>query len=134
MENCIFCKIAKHEAPAQIAYEDKKIIAFLDRSQYVKGHLMVIPKKHSRWLWDMETKDYKKLMEKCHYLANVLRKAFKTEWVEEIVAGIGVPHTHIHLLQRQKDDGIGEIPTKPLLPQPTEEERKQFIELIKQHL
>lgn len=134
MENCIFCKIAKHEAPAHIVYEDKDVIAFLDRSQYVKGHVMVIPKKHSRWLWDMNAKDYQKLTERVHYLANVLRKAFKTDWVEEVVAGIGVEHTHIHLLQRKTDDGIGEIPTKPLTPAPTEEEKKQFVDKIKQHL
>jgi len=134
MEDCIFCKIITKEIPAHIVYEDETIIAFLDRSQYVKAHILIVPKKHSRWLWDTDLEEYLKLMEKTHYLANVLRKAFKTEWVEQVVAGMGVPHTHIHLMQRQDNDKIGEIPTEPIKPQPTEEERKEFVELIKQHL
>ena len=134
MDNCIFCRIIKKEIPAHIVYEDDDIIVFLDKAQYVWGHIMVVPKKHSRWLWDMDLKDYQNISERVYYLANVLRKAFKTEWVQQIVAGMGVPHTHIHLLQRQKDDGIGEISTTPISPQPTEEERKQIVELIKKHL
>ena len=134
MADCVFCKIIEKEIPAHIVYEDEDIIAFLDKTQYVRGHIMVVPKKHSRWLWDMEPEDYQKLAEKTHYLANVLRKAFKTEWIEQIVAGMGIPHTHIHLMQRQENDGIGEIPTKALEKQPTEEERKEIVELIKKYL
>jgi histidine triad (HIT) family protein len=82
----------------------------------------------------MDQKSYSYLMKKAHYLANVLRKAFKTEWVEVVVAGVGVPHTHVHLLPRQKDDGIGEIPTKPIQPKPTDNEMKEIAEKIKKHL
>lgn len=131
MDECIFCKIAKGEIPADIIYEDKDFIAFLDINPYVKGHLLVIPKKHSDWLWDMNTREYKDLVEKTYYLANILRKAFNTDWIEEIVAGIGVQHTHIHLLPRQREDGLGEIPKTPLNPKPLESEMKEIASKIK---
>jgi histidine triad (HIT) family protein len=134
MEDCIFCKIAKGEIPAHKVYEDKDVIAFLDISPMVKGHTIVIPKNHSRWLWDIEAKEYQILTERTHYLANVLRKAFNTDWVEELVAGRGIPHTHIHLMPRTKEDGQPEVPTKPLNPLPSEEENKAFIEMIKKEL
>ena len=82
----------------------------------------------------MDDKDYIRLAKKVKYLANVLRKAFDTDWVEEIIAGIGVEHSHIHLLPRKRDDGLGEIPTKPLNPKLSEEEMKEIAERIRRFL
>ena len=131
---CIFCRIASGDIPALKIYEDEKIISFLDINPVVRGHLLVIPKKHSRWLWDMDGEDYLYLKNKTKYLANALRKAFRTEWVEEAVAGMGVEHTHIHLLPRHFDDGLPEIPTAMLNPKPSEEEMKEIQERIKENL
>ena len=131
VKDCIFCKIAKGEIPSYSVYDDNKIKAFLDINPYSKGHLLIIPKKHTKWIWDMDKKDYNYLMEKASFFANVLRKVFDTEWVEEVIAGIGVPHTHIHLLPRGYNDGLGEVPIKPLEPKPSEKEMKEIIERIK---
>jgi len=133
-KDCIFCKIVKGEIPAVKVYEDEKVIAIPDINPYAKGHIMVIPKEHSRWVWNMKKEEYIYLMEKVKYLAEVLRKAFNVEWIEEVIAGIGVPHTHIHLLPRKENDGLGEVPTKPLDPKPTEQEQKKIIEKIKENL
>ena len=131
MESCIFCKIVKGEIPCYNIYEDEDVFVFLDAFPCVKGQTLVVPKKHSRWLWDMPEKEYLGLMEKVYYLAGVLRKAFDVEWVEEVVAGIGVEHTHVHLLPRREDDGLGEVPTKPLDPKPSEKEMKKIAEKIR---
>ena len=80
-------------------------VTFLDINPYSKGHLLVIPKKHSDWLWDMQKEEYVNLMNKVYDISKVLRKSFDTDWIEEVVAGIGVQHTHIHLLPRKRDDG-----------------------------
>jgi histidine triad (HIT) family protein len=136
MENkeCIFCKIIRGEIPCDRIYEDKDVLAFLDINPFVKGHLLVIPKKHSRWIWDIEDGDYRTLVEKTKYLANVLRKSFDTDWVEEVIAGIGVEHSQIHLLPRKRDDGLGEIPTRPLESKLSKEEIKEILESIKKNL
>ncbi|VVB79241.1 HIT domain protein [uncultured archaeon] len=129
-EDCIFCKIVKGEMPCYKIYEDKDVLSFLDINPYCIGHVLVIPKKHSRWLWDLNEAEYTRLVERTHFLANKLRDAFKTEWVEEVVAGIGTEHTHIHLQPRKFDDGLGELPTKPIIPKPTSEEMKKIQEKI----
>jgi|SRR3989344_8068768 len=136
MENkdCIFCKIAKGEIPCDKIYEDKEVIAFLDINPYVRGHLLVVPKKHSRWIWDIGNNDYRKLADNVKYFANILRKAFDTDWVEEVIAGMGVEHTHVHLLPRRKNDGLGEIPICPLKDKPSEQEMKEIAEKIKKDL
>ena len=129
--DCIFCKIARGEIPSEKVYENAEIVAFLDINPYAIGHILIIPKKHSKWVWDMENEDYKGLVIKVKELANILRKVFNTEWVEEIIAGIGVPHSHIHLLPRQKNDGLGEIPIKPLSSKPSQKQMKKIAEKIK---
>jgi len=110
------------------------VIAFLDINPYALGHVLVFPKEHSRYVWDISVKEYNTLMERGHYLANVLRKAFDTDWVEEIIAGIGVEHSHVHLLPRKRDDGLGEVPIHPLQNKPSKEEMEKIAEKIRKAL
>ena len=134
MKDCIFCKIVKGEIPCYKVYEDENALAFLDINPFSIGHTLIIPKNHSRWVWDIEKNEYKKLMEKVHYIANMLRKTFNTEWVEEIIMGIGVEHVHIHLLPRKLGDGLGEIPTHPLKVKPEKEQLQDIANKIKENL
>ncbi|MFA0816452.1 MAG: histidine triad nucleotide-binding protein [Anaerofustis sp.] len=46
MEDCIFCKIAKKELPADIVYEDEKVMAFKDIDPKAPVHIIVIPIQH----------------------------------------------------------------------------------------
>lgn len=46
MEECIFCKIIKGEAPSMKIYEDEYTMASMDIAEDVDGHLLVVPKKH----------------------------------------------------------------------------------------
>jgi len=131
MNDCIFCKIAKGEIPSVNVWENEGFFAFLDINPYVKGHVLVIPKKHSEWVWDISDKEYIEYMKHIKYLANILREVFDTKWVEEVIAGIGVSHSHIHLLPRHRNDGLGEVPTKPLSQKPSEREMKEIAEKIR---
>ena len=49
MENCIFCKIVSGEIPAEKAYEDDKLVAFLDYHPARPGHVLVGTAKHYHW-------------------------------------------------------------------------------------
>ena len=46
MDECIFCKIVRKELPAQICYEDEKVMAFHDINPVAPVHILVIPKVH----------------------------------------------------------------------------------------
>jgi histidine triad (HIT) family protein len=46
MQDCIFCKIARHEIPCHIVYEDEDVLAFKDLKPVAPVHILVIPKKH----------------------------------------------------------------------------------------
>lgn len=126
MEDCIFCRIVKGEIPCSKVYEDKQFLAFLDIRPLNQGHTLIIPKKHYRWVWDMK-EEYSVVMNK---MANTLKKAFGTDYVQSVVMGDEVHHAHIHLIPRFPGDGHGAIPTLANVKKFTPEEMKGFAEKI----
>ena len=107
--DCVFCKIAKGEISVYVFWEDENHIATLDINPFVKGHVMVIPKEHSRWVWDIKEENYLKYMLAFKKVAEILKKTFDTDCVQEFIVGMEVPHTHIHLLPRTPNDGFSEM-------------------------
>ncbi|NLM45220.1 MAG: histidine triad nucleotide-binding protein [Firmicutes bacterium] len=53
MDNCIFCKIIRREAPAEIVYETDELLAFKDISPLAPTHVLVVPKTHFASLDDL---------------------------------------------------------------------------------
>jgi len=111
MEECIFCKIIKGEIPAKIIYEDKNVLAFLDRNQINKGHALVLPKKHYKNFLLVPKKEFSDLMEVSKKVAKAQMKILDSEGFNLIVntnksAGQVVDHLHIHVIPRHKGDGL----------------------------
>jgi histidine triad (HIT) family protein len=103
MENCIFCKIVKGEIPSYKVYEDDNFLAFLDINPTSPGHTQVIPKKHRRWVWDVENVgEYFEVVRK---IALAQRKAFDTDWILSKVVGDEVPHSHIWVFPNKEVKG-----------------------------
>ncbi len=132
--DCVFCKIIKGEIPCYKIYEDKKVLAFLDINPFSRGHTLLVPKKHSKWVWDLEEKDYLYLMKKVKEIAKAMQKEFKTDWIVEGIAGIEVPHAHIHIIPRKIDDGLGTFPQKVLEPKPPAEEMAEIAKRLREKL
>jgi len=96
MSGCIFCKIAKKEIPAEIVWEDENFIAFSDINPLSKGHTLIIPKKHFRWVWDVE--NIGNYFEKVREVKKILDEKYQPVFMELKVLGIDVPHAHVHLV------------------------------------
>ncbi len=128
MNDCVFCRIVKGELPCYKVYEDDDFLAFLDAFPVNPGHVLVIPKKHVRWVWDVENiGDYYKVVQK---IANAQRKAFNTDFVVSLVLGEEVPHAHVWLVPRLKDDGHGSAINIGLKKKFSDEEMKEFQKKI----
>jgi histidine triad (HIT) family protein len=91
--NCIFCKIVNKEIPAEIVYEDELFVAFMDIKPKAVGHVLVIPKDHFRWVWDVP--EAGKYFEVAKKIALAQKKAFGTDIVQSRIIGEEVPHAHI---------------------------------------
>ncbi|MBW3012313.1 HIT family protein [Candidatus Woesearchaeota archaeon] len=115
MDECIFCKIAKKEIPADVIYEDSNVMAFLDIMPISKGHALVIPKKHSENILDIGEEDLKKLIVGIKKTAKAVLKGTGAEGINVSMnnnraAGQLVFHTHFHIIPRFSDDGLKHWP------------------------
>ena len=55
--DCIFCKILAGELPAEKVDEDEHTIAFMDINPWTRGHALVIPRNHSKNLYEVDPAD-----------------------------------------------------------------------------
>ncbi len=101
-DSCIFCKIIRKEIPAKILFEDETHIAFLDVNPLKEGHALVIPKKHTEYLFDLSDEEFTQVFLKARQLEKPLKKAFNAVKIGVAVEGFGVPHVHVHLIPLHK--------------------------------
>ena len=56
-DDCIFCKIVAGELPAEMVQEDEHTVAFMDINPWTRGHALVIPRAHSKNLYEVDEED-----------------------------------------------------------------------------
>ncbi len=123
----IFAKIAKGEIPSYKVAEDENYFAFLDIHPVVRGHVLVIPKKETDYIFDIGAEEYSGLMLFARRVALAIKKAISCRKVGVAVLGLEVPHAHIHLVPMNSESDINF--SKPKL-QLSEEEFMQIAEKI----
>ncbi len=109
MKDCIFCKIAKGEIPAEKVWEDKEFVAFPDANPKGEGHTLVMPKKHFKTLIDLDENTSKKYLNIIKKTGEILMKKYNAEGFNIVLnngeaAGQVVKHVHFHILPRKKGD------------------------------
>ncbi|OEU50505.1 MAG: histidine triad nucleotide-binding protein [Desulfobulbaceae bacterium S3730MH12] len=103
MTDCLFCKIAAGEIPAEKLYEDDEVLAFRDIAPQAPVHFLVIPKKHIVDPSDVSEEDEKligKLMRIGSQIAaeNGVGDGFRIIYNNGAKAGQAVFHIHMHIL------------------------------------
>ncbi len=111
MPDCIFCRIVKGELPCYKLYEDDSVISFLDIFPVQPGHALVVPKRHSADIFDTDEETMKRMIAAAKKLAPAVVKGAKAEAINigmnnGEAAGQEVPHAHLHVIPRYKDDGL----------------------------
>jgi histidine triad (HIT) family protein len=101
MEDCIFCKIAAGQIPAEKIYEDDKVVAFLDIHPKAPGHTLLIPKAHYQWFQDMPDDLYGDLFRAAKKIALDLKKKYAADYIRVGIVGTDIPHAHIHLIPQR---------------------------------
>lgn len=94
----VFSKIIAGEIPSYKIAEDDNFFAFLDINPLTKGHTLVVPKKETDYLFDVEDEILGKIMVFAKKIAKALDKVTDCKRVGVIVIGTEVPHAHIHLI------------------------------------
>ena len=94
----VFSKIVSGDIPAFKVAEDDYHLAFLDIFPLAKGHVLVIPKKATDYIFDIATDEYLQLFKFAQKVAKAMYKVIDCKRIGLAVIGLEVPHAHIHLV------------------------------------
>ena len=94
----IFSKIVSGDIPAYKVAEDDNHLAFLDIFPLAKGHVLVIPKKETDYLFELASEEYLALWKFAQKVGEAMDKVITCERIGVAVIGLEVPHVHIHLV------------------------------------
>lgn len=102
----IFSKIISGEIPSHIIAEDDQFIAFLDVFPLVKGHVLVVPKKETDYIFDLSQEELSGILVFARSIAEKMRKAIPCKRIGVSVIGLEVPHAHVHLVPMNTADDL----------------------------
>ena len=102
--DCIFCKIAHHEMPTQILYENDILVVFKDINPHAPVHILIVPKKHIRSVNDVTPEDgpivaeMLRVAKEMATAQGVGESGYKLLFNVEKGGGQVIFHLHMHLL------------------------------------
>lgn len=94
----IFSRIVNGEIPCYKIAESEHYLAFLDINPLAKGHTLVIPKKETDYIFDVEDETLAGMMIFAKKVAKAIEAAVPCKRIGVTVIGLEVPHAHIHLI------------------------------------
>jgi histidine triad (HIT) family protein len=111
VEDCIFCKIVAGELPSFKVGEDERTLAFMDIAPANPGHLLVIPKAHSKDLLEIEPEDLIAVTEAAQRMTRLVTDRLAPDGVNLVnscgaAAGQTVFHFHLHVIPRYVGDPL----------------------------
>jgi histidine triad (HIT) family protein len=94
----IFSKILHDEVPAHKIAENERFFAFLDINPSSIGHVLVVPRLETDYLFDLEDDDLTGLILFAREIAGAMDRTLGSMRTGMIVQGLEIPHAHIHLI------------------------------------
>ena len=126
----IFSKIIAGEIPSYKVAENSDFYAFLDINPLAKGHVLVVPKKETDYLFDLDDVTLGNMMIFSKRVASAIKKAIPCKRIGIAVIGLEVPHAHIHLVPIVNESDIHFNKPKQKL---TSEEFKEIADAISEN-
>jgi len=113
MPECIFCTIIRGKKPVTKLFENEDIIAFMDNKPITKGHVLLIPKRHTELLTELDDNIAGQMMIAAKKVGMALKKSkLNCRGINYILsdgaeAGQDIFHVHMHVIPRYRGDGFG---------------------------
>lgn len=112
----LFSKIVKGEIPCYKVAETNDYLAFLDIFPLKQGHTLVIPKKETDYIFDIDDQQLAGLHIFSKQVARAIAKVVPCKRIGVAVIGLEVPHAHIHLVPMNEMNDINFDRPKLKLP------------------
>ncbi len=94
----LFTRIVQGEIPCHRIAEDDRFFAFMDIRPINPGHVLVIPRREVAYLFDLPGEELGALMQFAQPIAKAIESVVPCERIGVLVAGLEVPHAHLHLV------------------------------------
>ena len=113
-KSCIFCKIVQGKIKAEKVAETNNFIAILDAHPKIKGHTLIIPKKHFVTLLDIPNNLGEELLTFAKQISSKILDNKQGDGFNILMnnlecAGQVIKHAHLHVLPRKENDGLRTI-------------------------
>jgi histidine triad (HIT) family protein len=102
----IFSKIINGELPGRFVHQDDLCVAFLTIAPICPGHTLVVPRVEIDHWTDLDDETIARLTVVAKRIGLAQKEAFHAERVALIIAGLEVPHTHLHVLPIRSESDI----------------------------
>ena len=111
----VFTKIINREIPGRFVYEDDDVVAFLTIEPMTQGHTLVVPREELDNWQDVDPAAFNHVMAVAQRIGKAVCKAFDTERSGVIIAGLEVPHLHVHVFPARNlaDFGFANVDRSP---------------------
>jgi histidine triad (HIT) family protein len=109
--DCLFCKIVAEELPSTIVDEDERTVSFMDINPATRGHVLVVPREHSRDLLDVPEEDLAACAAAARRMTRRASERLGADGVNLLnscgrAAWQTVFHFHVHVIPRYDDDPL----------------------------
>lgn len=132
MEDCVFCKIVSSKIPCYKVYENGDFLGFLDIAPLNPGNILLIPKKHYRWVYDVP--NFGEYFEAAKKVGLVSQKVVGAHSINFLTLGYEVSHAHIRIIPRFDNDGHNDGIQLSAVKKISVDEMKKIAERIKKEL
>jgi len=127
----IFSKIVAGEIPCHKIAENNDFLAFLDVFPLVHGHVLIIPKTETDYIFDINDDDLARMIVFSKIVAKAIKSAVSCKRIGIAVIGLEVPHAHIHLVPL---NSVNDINFTQVKLKPSNEQLKEMAVLIRSKL
>ena len=107
--DCRFCSIVAGDEPGHVVFEDELSLAFLDNRPLFPGHSLLVPREHHETIWDLPEALMAPLFFNARLLAAAVRDSMDAQGAfvaANNVVSQSVPHFHVHVVPRNRGDGL----------------------------
>jgi histidine triad (HIT) family protein len=111
MTDCLFCGIVEGSVPSEAIDSDERTVAFMDINPATPGHALVVPRKHSADLLEIEPDDLAATLIAAQRLSRRIKEVLEPDGINVLnacgaAAWQTVFHFHLHVIPRYEGDPL----------------------------
>ena len=128
----LFTKIINGEIPCEKLLENENFIAFMDINPINPGHTLVVPKKEIDYFFDLDKNLLSEILLFARELIPAIETVVSCQRVGLMVAGLEIPHAHLHLVPMISEGDLTFARAKPAKPEELAKLAEKIRKVIKE--